>query len=281
MKISIMGQVLDKSGDLVKFLFNSTIKLFNEVKNVFGIVFEVFLPKIKNVGDEIEKQEKQVMKMIFKPLEPSNSFFDTFRSLLPYQDKIIKKLVWDFKYYLKPYAMRFCSNLLCDELVAEMSDRVCTIPFSGPRLIVHCPSSTFFKGEKRFDHMKELLCLIEAQQNSDQPFFVVCTHAIVPRGMSNASTSKAQHLSSREERLILAQSRFILSKEFIKFFRDKNESEYENSIKSKNSNVTRRHTIYCIDDVTTTGATFAAVTKLFEDEFRDEKVEVRCIALSH
>ena len=328
MKISIMGQVLDKSIDSGKFLFILSTKLLKRlfsvtvrasvgVSAILSLVLNVFLPK-KN-GRRYTHQihpDLAARGIIINLLNKIHSHAldsSVFKALLPYQNKLVKKVLWDFKYYLKPYALRFCGDVLFDELLAEMSDRVNAIPLSKPRLVVHCPSSTFFKGEKSFDHMKELLCVIESEQNLMSPFFTACVHAIVPRSatdsvhdtaqnMAQQTTPKAQHLSSRAERLILAQSRFIFSKEFIKFMKTEISEGAIGADGADNAKGNAKgakytplgcatvsglsDTIYCIDDVTTTGATFTAVTKLFKDKFKStakngKSVEVRCIALSH
>lgn len=185
-------------------------------------------------------------------------------SLLKYKNPSVRSLIWDFKYYLKPYALNLCTDIMYDELVADMSDRVAMIPFHGSTtcLVIHCPSSTFFKGEKAFDHMKELLTKAERYLNPDAPFFTACIHAILPnRG------EKAQHLGTRDERLKWARERFSLSEEFIKFVRTRH----------LGARTPPSH-IYCIDDVTTTGASLRAIEELVRTQ---TGLTVRSIALSH
>lgn len=304
MKISIMGQVLDKSSKSAVKLF---INLYMRAIRMFSFVLDVFLP-VKNTYRENHKVVstiRVIKDLVIEPVLSTQPIQDSesFRALLPYQHKLIKRLIWDFKYYLKPHAVSCFADIMYDELIADMSERIGTTPFSKPNLIIHCPSSTYFKGEKDFDHMKELLCEIEKRQNTPEPFFTACTHAVIPRANSTDSADsaeqtqvspKAQHLSSRAERLILAQSRFILSKEFIKFLRNK--SRVNDIRPTKHANYAHsstpsehKHTIYCIDDVTTTGATFQAVKNLIEQEskekIKDSKINikyiVKCIALSH
>ena len=292
MKISIMGQVLDKSRVFVKRLFQRLFSMAARVSvgvsAILPLILDVFLPKKKIQGTQCTHNThpylavRGIIMNLMTEAHSQSLDSSMFKALLPYQNKLVKKILWDFKYYFKPYAVSFCKEILYDELISDMSDRIKSIPFSKPRLVVHCPSSTFFRGEKSFDHMKELLRVIENEQNSVSPFFTACVHAIVP----HLDMQKAQHLSSRAERLILAQSRFIFSKEFIRFMKTYISHSATGAKYAAQAHTTLSglaDTIYCIDDVMTTGATFAAINHLFKKEFEDtnRSIKVQCIALSH
>lgn len=206
---------------------------------------------------------------------------------LKYKDPEVKKRIWQFKYYLNQVALAECTYILYDELIAEVSDRVSQIPFCDPYPLIHCPSSTYFKGNKKFDHMKELVCKFDELQNPESHFFISCTHAILPRanqatnsgdirlaGHVGAETNmRAQHTGTRKERLEWADQRFFISEKFEDYLRGK----LGESALSENS-TDARPTIYCIDDVITTGASLASVSKLLEKKFN---VQVKTFCICH
>lgn len=199
---------------------------------------------------------------------------------LKYKDPEVKKRIWQFKYYLNQVALTECTYILYDELIAEVSDRVSQIPFCDPYPLIHCPSSTYFKGNKKFDHMKELVCKFDELQNPESHFFISCTHAILPRanqatnsgdirlaGHVGAETNmRAQHTGTRKERLEWADQRFFISEKFENYFKEK----------LGDSVLSERPTIYCIDDVITTGASLSSVSKLLQNKF-NVRVKTFCI----
>lgn len=285
--------------------------LRNIIFGVFELFFSLFLPrKIKRVGP-IRDKTGLIANVATRAISHRDSCPEQLSrnvsALLPYQHPEIKRVLWDFKYYLRPDATEFCANIIFDELVANMSDRVGDMYLSqdkiarkdvtqssvaqsgpvqsGPRIVIHCPSSTYFKGEKKFDHMRELLVKIEQWQNSEFPFFVAGLHAILPNNGStsgsnsescknsteNSKDMKAQHFGNRKERFAWAKDRFRLSEEFIKFFSRNGEFETR-AIQGA------PYYIYCIDDVTTTSASFKAISEHIQKEL---SMPVKCLAIAH
>lgn len=203
------------------------------------------------------------------------SYADVFYSLR-YKDTHIKRVLWKFKYYLDPQALRICAYILYDQLVAEASDRVTQIPFCTPYIVLHYPSSSYFKGKKKFDHMKELTLLLDSLQNMYEPFFVCCTHAILPNqnvGQNNAwQNLQSQHTGSRRQRFEWSKQRFVLSPDFEKFIegRGKGTQDSDQGVMRVHvphtSHIHKTH-IYCIDDIVTTGASMQAVSDILEDKY--------------
>lgn len=200
-------------------------------------------------------------------ISSSHNVYAGVTYFMEYQNPAIKKALWQFKYYLNPQTLVQCTYILYDELIAEMSDRITKIPFRCPPPLVHCPSSTYFKGNKKFDHMKELVVRFDKLQNADAPFFVCCTHAILPNLKSSSDTDiQAQHTGSKKERFEWASKRFSISDTF------------EQYLKENSDKLGRIDTIYCIDDVVTTGASLKAISKLFQNKFN---IRVKTFCLSH
>ncbi len=204
-----------------------------------------------------------------------------------YRNLEIKRLVWQFKYYKNKAsreALEILGDHLYDELVSIVSDRICAIPFQKSVVLVHCPSSTYFKGEKDFDHMKELLLYIDYVGNTHSKgfierqstnFFTICTHAILPN-LKSGTQKQAQHFGNRAERFKWSKDRFIISERFEEYFR---QSVIENPLVEQQM-AYKPHIpyIYCIDDVVTTGASFEAISAMLQCKLG---VNVNCVALCH
>ncbi|MCF7865400.1 MAG: hypothetical protein K9M11_02750 [Candidatus Pacebacteria bacterium] len=213
-------------------------------------------PRKHNTAERLLEYREPYSKGYSKKTYAGATYF------MEYKNALVKRLLWQFKYFLNPIALRCYTYILYDELIAEVSDRIINIPFSTPYPLIHCPSSTYFKNEKDFDHMKELILYFEKLQNPSSPFFLTCTHAVLPK-VSNSPTSKAQHTGTRKERFEWAEQRFIISDKFEEYL-----------IKQSN----RKINLYCIDDVVTTGASLNAISKMFKERFG---LNVRTFSLCH
>lgn len=195
---------------------------------------------------------------------------------LQYQEDKTKKLIWKFKYFLDTEALRVCTYILYDQLVADVSDRVNRIPFSTQHIVLHYPSSTYFKGKKQFDHMKELILSMDALQNIHEPFFLCCTHAILPN-QNQIDVLKSQHAGSRRQRIEWSKKRFVLSPQFDEFMQKPENWQNHYSIHNPITNHTSRIShIYCIDDIVTTGASMKSVSDMLQEKY-GVKVSKFCI----
>lgn len=202
------------------------------------------------------------------------SYADVFYSLM-YRDAETKRVLWKFKYYLEPEAFRICTHILYDQLVADTSDRVAHIPFRTPYIILHYPSSSYFNGKKKFDHMKELLLLLDSLQDAHNPFFTCCTHAILPNQNSEHDL-ESQHAGSRRQRFEWSKQRFVLSPDFEKFMECHQKGIQDSNQGIVHTNVSYTSHIYCIDDVVTTGASLQAVSDILQEKY-NVKVSKFCI----
>lgn len=207
---------------------------------------------------------------LWRQINKLNSYADVNYSL-KYKDSQTKRTLWQFKYFLNRDAMRICTYILYDQLVADASDRVSKIPFRVPYIVLHYPSSSYFKGKKKFDHMKELTLLLDSMQNVHAPFFTCCIHAILPNSQM-AKNLNSQHQGSRRQRFEWSKHRFILSEKFEEFMKENFKGyDYPNRLATQIY-------IYCIDDVVTTGASMQAVSDILQKKFN---VEVSKFCICH
>ena len=243
------------------------------MRQLFSRILNLLLPVRQNVWvrDPSKESFDEVMQDICLSASDAR-IHEQVQYTLRYREAGAKMLIWKFKYFLNPEALRICTYILYDQLIADASDRVAQIPFRIPHVLLHYPSSTYFKGKKKFDHMKELTLLLDSMQHTLTPFFVCCTHAVLPnkdfsrqtdgRGADANAYAGAQHTGSRTQRFKWSKERFVLSKTFEMYMESHPEV---------------RH-IYCIDDVVTTGASMHAVSNMIEKKFA---VEVRKFCICH
>jgi hypothetical protein len=220
------------------------------------------------VGAVFPKRDMRAGADLIPPIyENKPGTYANITYFMKYKKPMVKKRLWQFKYYLNPEVLLWCTYILYDELISVASDRVGDIPFARPILLLHCPSSTYFKGAKKFDHMKESTEMFGYLQNPSDPFFISCTHAILPNiSGEKGSQLRAQHTGTRKERLEWASQRFFISEKF------------ENYLKEKSGGVCSSWTIYCIDDVVTTGASLGAISELLRKKFG---AQIKSFCLCH
>lgn len=244
---------------VLPIMYSTLYKVLNLLfpKRGMGIIYGIFNPQINELY----------------------SYANVFYSLR-YKDTHTKKVLWKFKYYLDPEALRICTYILYDQLIADASDRVTQIPFRAPYIVLHYPSSSYFKGNKKFDHMKELTLLLDSLQNMNEPFFIYCTHAILPNQKVGQSL-KSQHTGTRRQRFEWSNQRFVLSPDFERFMkshrkltRDSDQSAMEMHV-SHTSHTYKTH-MYCIDDIVTTGASMQAVSDILQDKY-NVKISKFCV----
>ena len=182
---------------------------------------------------------------------------------LEYKKDSVKRMVWRFKYYLNKDALKTCTYILYDQLIADVSDRVGKLPFQAPSILIHYPSSTYFRGDKSFDHMEELTRLLDSFQSVHNPFFICCTHAVLPRLVEPLHKIQytPQHLGTRRQRFEWSKKRFVISSTFGTYME-----------KRIREGVPTTH-IYCIDDIVTTGSSMHAVSKMLNEKFNVEVIK--------
>ncbi len=235
-------------------------KIWSTSKDIVRAVFQVVFPL-----RAVHVSKDSTLQNYFLNFPSAPNTYGNSQYFMKYKDKSTKQVLWQFKYYLNPAALRLYTYILYDELVSTTTDRIRDIPFQKPHILVHCPSSTFFKGAKGFDHMKELLLKVDDLQSSESPFFECCTHAILPV----MCIEKAQHMGTRAERIEWAKKRFYISEIFEKFLMEQISDNLERKIHCQ---------IYCVDDVITTGASLEAISDLFERKFN---LKIKNFCLCH
>lgn len=184
---------------------------------------------------------------------------------LPYQHPVVKRALWNFKYRQAPDETALLASIMYDECVAELSDRVTYIPFRHPAVLIYAPSSMYTAGLKNVDHMQLLASAVGVFQNAADPLWIVLNDAVRDTG----ATLIPQHQLKRSERLASAAYRYDMSADATHYLQTHSVSR-----------------VLCIDDITTTGATLAALSHtvskvLAGDAIQCKRCIVTCMALAH
>ncbi len=180
----------------------------------------------------------------FSPHYYSTRFVSCF---LPYQNPVIKKSIWNFKYHRMSEETRAFSDILYDEVTSRISDSISM----RPAILIYPPSTSYTKRTKSFDHMKVLSVHMEKLQNQQHPFFMV-QHDI----FSVKQDLPPQHRGTKIDRVLWSKHKYELRKEI----------DLNNCL------------IVCIDDILTTGSTMRAISRLLKRSFT---CRIICLTLTH
>lgn len=268
-------------------LYISIQRLRIAIKSISGVILlliDAVFPKKLNLNISnhhrrkiSEKNIKSLLDIIRPSVVTNDLLSDKKRYveyLLPYQNPLVKNLVWQMKYHSDTLALRLCADIFYDEIIASLYESISSIPFNKKVLITSIPSSSFSRGDKSYDHMQEIMNILKKYFSnvSDEgflgDFLSVQIDAIK---CTSHGSNKSQHTGKRSERLKWSKDRFCISEDIIQMLQ---------TITSDKNNVCTPY-IICIDDVTTTGATFESVRQLLRKTLRDTIYKVDFMALSH
>lgn len=267
-------------------LYISIQRLRIALKRISGVILlliDAVFPKKLNSDNSThykrkisEKDIKNVLGMVRSSSIVSSLSLNKNKGveyLLQYQNPLVKNLVWQMKYHSNTLAIRLCADIFYDEIIANLHESISSIPFSKKVLITSIPSSSFSRGDKSYDHMQEIMNILKKYFSNVSNERLLGNFSVQADAIKFTShgSNRSQHTGKRSERLKWSKDRFCISEDFEKIFKT--------TISEKNN----AHTPYiiCIDDVTTTGATFDSVRQILQKTFRDTIYKVDFIALSH
>lgn len=265
----------------LKRMVGSMSTIIFKIGRVFGVIIAIIdaiFPKRPGSGlrdkDFIKFRQKvseENMKVVMGLIRPSASENDSLTwheiniaHFLPYQNPTVKNLIWQMKYHSDEMAIRFCADIFYDEIVTGLSESISALPFNKKVALISIPSSSFVRGEKSYDHMREVMNILE-KYFLGQSFLSVQNEAIK---CNLYGAEKSQHTGKRNERLKWSKSRFYIDGDF---------GQNMQGLVKDGKNI---HVI-CIDDVTTTGATFLSTHSLIKNLPGIQNTSIQCIALSH
>ncbi len=155
-------------------------------------------------------------------------------SLYDYRDPIVKKAIWQLKYYHSPYLGRVLGKLIYDSFLEEINS-LQMFSAGSPILVVPVPIS-HSKNKKRGYNQSEVIAkgFISANPN----IFKIKKDIIYKK----MNTIPQARIENRLKRLKNVKDSFII----------------------KNSEAIKNKTVIVIDDVTTTGGTLLEIMKLLK-----------------
>jgi len=170
-------------------------------------------------------------------------------SLLEYRDPTIQNLIWELKYQGSKKAAALCGELLLNEIMVDISE-IQAFSDLGLPLLVPIPLSAKRRKERGFNQ-SELLCEVICEKAGTETFEY--RSGLLSKIRDSASQTS---LKSRSERLKNLQGCFGV----------------------KNPEKVKGRVVIVIDDITTTGATFAEAREVLETAGAKEII---CYSVAH
>lgn len=170
-----------------------------------------------------------------------------------YHFKPLKHLVWSAKYENDTDATKLCAEILSDEIIARLTKSIS--PTVDNFLITTVPSTTYFRGEKDFDHMREILKIAQYYLKS----FVSPLHP-------NEET--LLYISNKYLEKNIKENKSLNKKDRFKESKNKFEASPE---------VCKR-SIVLLDDIITTGASMEDCIRALNES---GAAHIYCISLAH
>jgi ComF family protein len=161
---------------------------------------------------------------------------------LPYHDPRVRALVWELKYFAHTRAATLAGAILADVLIGIASESL------GKPLLISVPMHAARRRE-RGHNQTEVLC--EATLSHIQTFFDYMPRALVR--IKATPQQQGLHKHEREHNLTYA-------------------------MKAQDEVLIKGHVCVVVDDVSTTGATFAEATRALHDAGAKQVI---CVALAY
>ena len=205
---------------------------------------------------QIQKSLRTVLAFItglFAPARPTENEIEAltleklqalsrYDGTLPYRERAVRALVWELKYRASAHARGLAGAYLADMLLAEAEDTI------GTLLLIPAPMHQARRKE-RGHNQTELLC------EAALKIFGADTFSYDPTLLQRVVDTKTQQGLERHERLLNVKHSMVV----------------------KNPERVKGRICIVVDDVTTTGATFAEARRALREAGASE---VRCIALA-
>lgn len=205
----------------------------NKIKQIIAYIIEILFPtyclgcKSKNeilcpdCISNISRTEKEIGKDIF--------------AIFNYHDPIIKKIIWNLKYYKYSYLGKKLGEILYDELLENISE-IRSYSMGSPIIVIPVPISK---------HKRKIRGYNQAEK--------------IARGFCNSNKDRVFDL---KENIIFKKLKTIPQARITN--RERRLKNIKGSFEIKNNNIIIGKTIILIDDVTTTGGTMNEIMKLLK-----------------
>ncbi len=171
------------------------------------------------------------------------------RGIHNYQEADIKEIVRKSK-NLDPKAMEYIATVIFRAIKADLYGKTGDRPAEvlSKTLLMHAPSSSFARGQKRRDHMAIILEKIKDTADLE---IDICLHAFI----IDVDKRKSQHEKDKAERISDSKTRYKLLFKTPLMWDTKFDQNFIHSY----------DLIYVLDDVQTTGATLQILTSIISE----------------
>lgn len=210
------------------------MKICLYVTRIRNFILDILFP-IKCIGCDI-KDEILCDNCIFEIHSAEREMDKDISAVFDYRDKIIKKAIWELKYYNKRYLGEKLGKILYESLIEDISD--IKIRVSGRSIfVIPVPIS---KNKTKLRGYNQSLAIAKGFCNQAKLGIFELKNKIV---FKKIDTIPQARLTTRKKRL----------------------ENIKNAFEIKNKNEVFGRTIIVIDDVTTTGGTINEMIRILKD----------------
>ena len=130
----------------------------NKHSNIFGIVFNFFLPKNKFDADIENVTSDELSKRLIQ----NNKINGYTYTMFSYKDELIKNMIWSIKYRRNQKTAKIFALMIYDFIAEEFSDLAIYSDFKDP-ILIPIPTSKEHIRKRGVDHTEVLakeFCII-------------------------------------------------------------------------------------------------------------------------
>lgn len=183
-----------------------------------------------------EKKGKTICKTCIDNLKMTNKDIDNgIWALYDYRDPLVKKLIWNLKYYKYRYIGEILGEKLYNEFIEELSG-IKILSIGQPIIIIPVPISKERRRKRGYNQSEVIVNGLK--KNSPYNMFEVLDNIIIKK----SNTVPQARINNKRLRLKNIKGTFIL----------------------KNEEIIKNRIILIVDDVTTTGGTILEIKHLLE-----------------
>ncbi len=216
------------------------------IVDIFSEVLDIFYPR-SCLGCKING-EILCLSCITK-ITKQDRETDNVIAPFSYQDPLMKKIIWNFKYYHHKYLGIRMGEILYDELLEDIAD-MSIYTQGSPILVVPVPISKLRRKERGYNQAE--LIAKGMSDKGGKNLFILEKNIV----FKNIETIPQARITNKARRL----------------------KNIKNTFSIKNKNRIKEQTIIIIDDVTTTGGTINEILNLLK---RNGAKKVIGFALAH
>lgn len=207
--------------------------IIKTIKNIIHLLLETLFPSscfgCKN------KREILCSNCIIKISRTEKETSKNITAIFDYHDPLIKKIIWNLKYYHHPFLGQKLGEILYDEFLEDISD-IKTYTMGQPILVIPVPISKARAKTRGYNQAQKIASGFCNQGGKE--IFTLKNKIVIKK----IDTTPQARITNRNRRL----------------------KNIKDTFKIKNPNLIKGRTVIIIDDVTTTGGTISEIINILK-----------------